>query len=73
MRRCSRLSGGSSVNRVVVVTGVPGVGKSTVVAGALRKLKERGMLELFKLEGVKDQNREREIAEALEEMVAALE
>jgi adenylate kinase len=32
------------VGKVVVVTGVPGVGKSTVVAGALEKLKARGIV-----------------------------
>jgi len=31
------------VGRLVVVTGVPGVGKSTVVAGALEKLREEGL------------------------------
>jgi len=32
------------VGRLVVVTGVPGVGKSTVVAGALEKLKAEGLV-----------------------------
>ena len=31
------------VNKVVVVTGVPGVGKSTVIEGALKQLKARGI------------------------------
>lgn len=31
------------MGRLVVVTGVPGVGKSTVVAGALEKLREEGL------------------------------
>jgi len=32
------------VGRVVVVTGIPGVGKSTVIAGALEKLREEGLV-----------------------------
>jgi len=32
------------VGRLVVVTGVPGVGKSTVVAGALKNLKAKGLV-----------------------------
>ena len=32
------------MGRLVVVTGVPGVGKSTVVAGALEKLKAEGLV-----------------------------
>ena len=32
------------MSRLIVVTGVPGVGKSTVVAGALEKLKAKGIV-----------------------------
>jgi len=32
------------VGRLVVVTGIPGVGKSTVIAGALEKLKVEGLV-----------------------------
>jgi len=32
------------VGRLVVVTGIPGVGKSTVIAGALEKLREEGLV-----------------------------
>jgi len=51
------------VNKVVVVTGVPGVGKSTVIEGALKQLETKGveyeliiygdvMLELLKRKGI---------------------
>jgi adenylate kinase len=61
------------VNKVVVVTGVPGSGKSTVIDRALRELKERGidyevvnygdvMMELMReREGVTDRDEMRKI------------
>ena len=62
------------MNEVVVVTGVPGVGKSTVIEGALKQLKAKGieyglmnygdvMLELMrKREGVTDRDEMRKIS-----------
>ena len=64
------------MNEVVVVTGVPGVGKSTVIEGALKQLKAQGieygfmnygdvMLELMhKREGVTDRDEMRKISTA---------
>jgi len=61
------------VSKVVVVTGVPGVGKSTVIKGALKQLKARGiecdlinygdiMLELMReREGVTDRDKMRKV------------
>jgi len=61
------------VNRVVVVTGVPGAGKTTVVEGALKQLKAQGveygfmnygdiMLELMReREGVTDRDEMRKV------------
>lgn len=61
------------MSKVVVVTGVPGVGKSTVIEGALKQLKARGigcdlinygdvMLELMReREGVTDRDEMRKV------------
>jgi adenylate kinase len=59
--------------RVVVVTGVPGSGKSTVIDGALRRLRELGvdyrvlnygdvMLELMREEGIRDRDDMRKVS-----------
>jgi len=41
-RRCFQRLGGYSVNKIVVVTGTPGVGKSTVISRAVEKLRSAG-------------------------------
>ena len=59
--------------KIVVVTGVPGSGKSTVIDGALKQLKARGivynilnygdvMLELMREEGIKDRDEMRKVS-----------
>ena len=61
------------MNRIVVVTGVPGSGKSTVIDGALKQLEREGiayrilnygdvMLELMREEGIKDRDDMRKVS-----------
>lgn len=61
------------VNKVIVVTGVPGVGKSTVIEGALKQLRVQGieygfinygdvMLELMRERGVIDRDEMRVVS-----------